>query len=81
MARLNVYLPDDLATQVKAVDLNVSAVLQQALRAELAARATASWLDRLASLPCAEVPDEAVIEALDAVREDAARAGVGAVDG
>jgi post-segregation antitoxin (ccd killing protein) len=81
MARLNVYLPDDLAAQVKAVDLNVSAVLQRALRAELAARSTATWLDRLAALPGVAVPDDEVIRALDAVREDAARAAGGPADG
>jgi post-segregation antitoxin (ccd killing protein) len=81
MARLNVYLPDDLASEVKAVELNVSAVLQRALRAELASRATATWLEGLAALPTVDVPDEAVERALDAAREDAARAADGAVDG
>jgi post-segregation antitoxin (ccd killing protein) len=32
MANRNVYLPDDLAEQVKALDLNVSVIVQEALR-------------------------------------------------
>lgn len=32
MARLNVYLPDDLAAQAKAAGLNLSAVTQEAVK-------------------------------------------------
>ena len=35
MARVNVYLPDDLAAEVRASGLNVSQVTQEALRAAL----------------------------------------------
>ena len=41
---MTVYLPDDLADRVRAADLNVSAVLQNALREALAAHSLAAWL-------------------------------------
>jgi post-segregation antitoxin (ccd killing protein) len=42
--RINVYLPDDLATAAKEQGLNVSALTQDAIRASLSARATGRWL-------------------------------------
>lgn len=35
MARVNVYLPDELAAQVREADVNVSALTQEALQTEL----------------------------------------------
>jgi post-segregation antitoxin (ccd killing protein) len=51
MARLNVYLPDDLAAKAKAAGLNLSAVTQEAVRQTLAARSTDSWLATLRPAP------------------------------
>jgi post-segregation antitoxin (ccd killing protein) len=70
MARVNVYLPDDLAAAVKAADLNVSSVAQAALADELAARDTSRWLDGLRALPRIEVPPEEVLDAVRAARDD-----------
>jgi post-segregation antitoxin (ccd killing protein) len=70
MARLNVYLPDELALRVKGADLNVSAITQQALEQALAGRATNAWLASLRDLPPTGVTHEQVIEALDAAREE-----------
>jgi post-segregation antitoxin (ccd killing protein) len=70
MARVNVYLPDELAERARAVGVNVSAVTQDALRGALAAMDTECWLDHLERLPGAEVRHERVIEALDAARDD-----------
>ncbi len=36
MARVNIYLPNDLAEEAKAAGLNISGIAQEALRAELA---------------------------------------------
>ena len=51
MARVIVYLPDDLAEQARAANLNVSGLTQDAVRRALDARAVNEWLDELASLP------------------------------
>jgi post-segregation antitoxin (ccd killing protein) len=73
MARVNVYLPDDLARQARTAGLNISRVTQDAIRAGLARNETDRWLDRLDLLPAAEVAHERAIEALDDAREDFGR--------
>jgi post-segregation antitoxin (ccd killing protein) len=70
MARVNVYLPDELAARAKEADLNVSSLTQRAIEQALAGRATNAWLDRIRRLPPAGVTHEQVIEALDAAREE-----------
>ncbi len=69
MARLNVYVPDDLAERAKARGLNVSALTQAAIRAELDNSATDAWLDGLESRSTAARHDD-VLEAIDAVRDE-----------
>jgi post-segregation antitoxin (ccd killing protein) len=69
MARLNVYVPDDLAARAKAADLNVSALAQAAIADELQRRATNSWLDTLPA-PRGTVSHRAALEALDGAREE-----------
>jgi post-segregation antitoxin (ccd killing protein) len=70
MARVNVYLPDELAERARAAGLNISGVVQEGLRGALAPRETDRWLDRLEALPQADIPHERVIGALDAAREE-----------
>lgn len=69
MARLNVYVPDDLAERARARGLNVSALTQAALATELDRDATAPWLDSLSSPP-RPVEHEAVLVALDEARDE-----------
>jgi post-segregation antitoxin (ccd killing protein) len=69
MARLNVYLPDDLAAAARTAGLNISAVTQEALRRHLDARSTDTWLARLPPAPARRVTHDSAIDALDAVRE------------
>ena len=69
MARVNVYLPDDLASAARAAGLNVSAVAQAALTRALAQAATDTWLEGLAAQP-SSVKHADALEALDAGRED-----------
>ncbi|MDQ0380415.1 type II toxin-antitoxin system CcdA family antitoxin [Amycolatopsis thermophila] len=71
MARLNVYVPDELANRAKAADLNVSALVQAAIADELQRRATDSWLDAL-PVPRGAVAHDAAMTALDAARADLA---------
>lgn len=67
MARVNVYVPDDLAARARAAGLNVSAVAQAAIRAELERNATDAWLRDLPR-PSGRVRHEAVQAALDEAR-------------
>lgn len=70
MARINVYLPDDLAKRVKVAGINVSSVTQQALRRALGERETDEWLDQLAGLPATGASHEDVLAAIEATRDE-----------
>ncbi|MDA9912886.1 type II toxin-antitoxin system CcdA family antitoxin [Candidatus Nanopelagicales bacterium] len=70
MARVNVYLPDQLAEQARLADVNVSAITQEALARKLGVLGFRSWLDRLAELEPVLVPTESVQKALDQGREE-----------
>jgi len=70
MARVNVYLPDELARRVRTAGLNVSGLAQEALRGALEAGETDRWLERLEAIPRADIAHERVIGALDAAREE-----------
>ena len=69
MARLNVYVPDDLAERARTRGLNVSALTQAAIAAELENSATDAWLDGLESRST-RVRHADVREALDSAREE-----------
>ena len=70
MARVNVYLPDDLADEVRHAQLNVSSIAQHALRAALDDQAADAWLDGVARLARAAVDHDDVIAAVDAARDE-----------
>ena len=71
VARLNVYLPDDLASAAKKAGLNLSALTQEAVRRKLDSASTDVWLNELATRPAAAgVPHDRVIEAIDAARDE-----------
>lgn len=70
MARINVYLPDDLAKAARAEGLNVSNLTQQAVRNALAAAATDHWLATVPRGVDPKVTHEDVIDAIDAAREE-----------
>jgi len=70
MARVNVYLPDDLAEKARAAGVNVSNVTQQALRQELGRRTTDDWVDRINRLSPASVTHGQALAALDAARDE-----------
>jgi heme oxygenase len=73
MPRVNVYLPEDLASEVSAAELNVSAIVQQALRDELAKQRASAWLDGVRALPPVDIPEDAIREALAGAKEDFGR--------
>lgn len=69
MARLNVYVPDELAAAARAAELNVSALTQAAIDRALAAKATNDWLASLSREPTGVTHDQAMA-ALDEAREE-----------
>ena len=69
MARVNVYLPDDLAERAREADLNVSALTRRAIEDELAGQETNEWLARISARSYGVSHDQ-VIAALDAVRDE-----------
>jgi post-segregation antitoxin (ccd killing protein) len=71
MARVNVYLPDDLADAARDAGLNVSKVTQEALRRELAGGRTTSWLQRVRDERPAGITHRRALNALDAMRAEA----------
>jgi post-segregation antitoxin (ccd killing protein) len=70
MARVNVYLPDDLAEEARAAGVNVSNVTQAALRHELARRSTSDWLRQLGPTEPRVATHEEVLAALDESRDE-----------
>jgi post-segregation antitoxin (ccd killing protein) len=71
MARINIYVPDELAEEAKRSGLNVSSLAQRAIRASLAAQSTDQWLRTLRPAPPHTSTHESVVHALDAVRDEA----------
>ena len=69
MARLNVYVPDELADRARAHRLNVSALTQAAIAAELERTSISAWLDSLPSVS-SPVDHDTVMGALDAARDE-----------
>lgn len=71
MARLNVYVPDELAARARDAGLNVSKLTQDALSAALGAAETNAWLDALeARGPLGDVSHDDVMKALDEARDE-----------
>ncbi|HDL42254.1 MAG TPA: antitoxin [Actinobacteria bacterium] len=70
MARVNVYLPDELASAVKAADLNVSKLTQEALRSALAATRIDEWLDQIHSVRPLGIDQDHVVSAVAAAKDE-----------
>ena len=70
MARVNVYLPDDLAEAARKSGLNVSALTQEAIRNEIEGASVDNWLASLASIPPVTVSSATVRQALDEAKDE-----------
>jgi post-segregation antitoxin (ccd killing protein) len=70
MARVNVYLPDELADAARAADLNISSLTQDAIRRELQQMGIAEWAQAVLGLGSPRVSHAAVQEAVDAARDE-----------
>jgi post-segregation antitoxin (ccd killing protein) len=69
MARVNIYLPDKLATAAREAGLNVSALTQRAITDTLARQATDDWLAGLGAGE-SDVTSADVLRALDEARAE-----------
>ncbi len=70
MARVNIYLPDELADKVRDSGLNVSAIAREALQVALAARHTDAWLAATSRLPSTGVTHAQALAALKEARAE-----------
>ncbi len=70
MARVNVYLPDDLAAEAKQAGLNVSSLTQEALRGALAASQLDDWLDRVTRSRSLGIDRHAVAAAVAGAKDE-----------
>ena len=73
MARVNVYLPDDLAAAARAADLNISNLTQDAIRQELQQVNIQDWIRAVSRLATPRVAHSAVISAVDDARAELGR--------
>jgi post-segregation antitoxin (ccd killing protein) len=73
IARVNVYLPEELAREAREAGLNVSALTRDALRDALAARRGDAWLDDVLSGASPAVPMRDVIAAAADAKDDLER--------
>jgi post-segregation antitoxin (ccd killing protein) len=73
MARVNVYLPDDLAGAAKSAGLNVSALTQEAVRGALASGRTNAWLADVLEMKAPPVDVAAVLAAVREARDELER--------
>lgn len=70
MARVNVYLPDELANQARDAGLNVSNLTQEAVRSALTANKTGEWLEEVAALSPTGVGHGDVLAAVKEAKEE-----------
>ncbi len=70
MARVNVYLPDELAREARAAGLNISGVVREALKGKLAGNETETWLDRLDAGGRVALDHASVLAAVEAGRDE-----------
>ena len=70
MARVNVYLPDNLAAEAKRARLNVSAITQDAIRSTLAASATDTWLAELEQLDRTMIDHDTAVRAVAETKDE-----------
>lgn len=70
MARVNVYLPDELAAEAKAAGLNVSSFTQEALRRALTAIQVDQWLEDVGAMRPLGMSHRTVASAVAAAKDE-----------
>ena len=72
MARVNIYLPDDLAENARAEGLNVSRLCREAVEAALVAARRRAWLMALEDRDPVEIDHGDILDAIRAARDELA---------
>ena len=70
MARVNVYLPDQLADEARDAGLNVSNLTQEAVRSALSSMHTAEWLKTVTALHPARAEHQDVLAAIRGAKDE-----------
>jgi len=70
MARVNVYLPDEVAAEARAAGLNVSRLCRDAVEQALRAARQKAWFAALADREPIDVAPEEVLAAVRAARNE-----------
>lgn len=70
MARVNVYVPDDLADEARQADLNVSALTQDAIREALGAQRVDQWLEKITNRKPSGISHRTAQGALRAAKDE-----------
>lgn len=70
MARVNVYLPDDLASEAKSKGLNISKLTQEALKRAIDSDKMAAWMEQVRSDPPIEVDPDILRAAIAGAKDD-----------
>ena len=70
MARVNVYLPDQLADEARDAGLNVSNLTQEAVRSALSSMRMGEWLKMVAALPPTGAEHNDVLAALQGAKDE-----------
>jgi post-segregation antitoxin (ccd killing protein) len=70
MARVNVYLPDELADAAKRAGLNISGLTQDAIRSSVAKQDLALWQQRVAELDSPGVSHDKVADAVNSAKNE-----------
>ncbi|MGH7610629.1 MAG: type II toxin-antitoxin system CcdA family antitoxin [Candidatus Dormibacteria bacterium] len=65
MPRVNIYLPSELAASAGRLDINLSALVQEQLRARLRAEELGRWLEELGGLAASGVEHGAALGAME----------------
>ena len=69
MAKVTIYMPDDLLAEAKDAELNISGLAQHAVVVALRSSRTDAWLDELRRRPRSTVRSEDVDGTLREVRD------------
>jgi len=69
MAKVTIYMPDDLLAEAKDAELNISGLAQNAVVAALRRAKTDAWLEELCRRPGSTVRSEDVDRTLREVRD------------
>lgn len=70
VARVNIYLPDDLAAEARAEGINVSGVCREAIEASLRMLRQKAWLVALQNHEPIEIPLEEIQTAVHGAQAD-----------